>query len=179
MSRSSASFSRCKQYRYTLTRTWDAALPKVMFVGLNPSTADAEVDDPTVRRCVRFARDWGFGGLVLTNLFAYRSTDPQRLKTAADPVGPENDLAIRRACKSVTCVIVAWGVHGSLDNRDREVLAMLESPHCLGVTHSGAPRHPLYLAACTPRRRFRTSSRTLAVKSSDAAARFKMQRRAA
>lgn len=179
MSKSSASFSRCKKYRYTLTRTWDTKLPKVMFVGLNPSTADAEVDDPTVRRCVRFARDWGFGGLVLTNLFAFRSTDPKRLKAVADPVGPENDLAIGKACKSVDCVVVAWGVHGTLSNRDRVVLAMLESPNCLGVTSSGAPRHPLYLAACTPRRRFRTSSHAVAAERANDAVLLKAQRRAA
>ena len=179
MSRSSASFSRCKKYRYTLSRTWDSKLPKIMFVGLNPSTADAEVDDPTVRRCVRFARDWGFGGLVLTNLFAFRSTDPKRLKAVADPVGPKNDLAIRKACESVDCVVVAWGVHGTLSDRDREVLAMLESPNCLGVTNSGAPRHPLYLAACTPRRRYRSSSRAVAAEHADAAVHLTAQRRAA
>lgn len=179
MSSSSASFSRCKKYRYTLSRTWDANLPQIMFVGLNPSTADAEVDDPTVRRCVRFARDWGFGGLILTNLFAFRSTDPKRIKGVADPVGPENDLVIRRACKSVDCVVVAWGVHGTLSNRDREVLAMLESPQCLGVTNGGAPRHPLYLAARARRRQFRTSSRALATERADATVSLKARRRSA
>src|SRR5262245_38555366 len=87
----SAVFSPCRKYRYSLTRIWDAERPNVMFVGLNPSTADDQVDDPTVRRCIGFARKWRFGGMIIVNLFAYRSTDPNRLQEILDPVGPEND----------------------------------------------------------------------------------------
>lgn len=86
-----AHLSACGAYRYALRRTWDPARPAALFVGLNPSTADAERDDPTTRRCVRFARDWGFGGLLVGNLFAYRATRPRDLRAAAEPVGPEND----------------------------------------------------------------------------------------
>lgn len=154
MVRSSAKLSSCGQYRYALTRSWDASGPIVMFVGLNPSTADARIDDPTVRRCIAFARRWGFGKLLLTNLFALRSTDPSALIRAADPVGPENDDWIAKASQTADMTVVAWGVHGCLLERDREVLAQLGDPHCLGTTKSGAPRHPLYMPSNAPLRRF-------------------------
>jgi hypothetical protein len=154
MVRSSAKLSSCRKYRYTLMRTWDESKPSVMFVGLNPSTADAKIDDPTVRRCIGFARRWGFGKLVLTNLFAFRSTDPALLEDIADPVGPENDHWIAQSSRVADLTVVAWGVHGSLLERDQEVLAQLHEPHCLGTTKSGAPRHPLYLPADAPLRLF-------------------------
>src|SRR5579883_1277250 len=133
-------------YRYNLWRVWDATLPKVTFILLNPSTADATLDDPTVRRCVGFARAWGFGSLELVNLFAYRATHPRQLKTAPDPVGPANDDAILRAVNSAQLVIVGWGTHGRLYSRDRAILRLLpDSIHCLGVTETGLPCHPLYL----------------------------------
>ena len=90
----SAAFSPCRRYRYCLSRVWNPKLPSVMFVGLNPSTADEQEDDPTVRRCIGFARNWNFGGLILVNLFAYRSTDPADLLRVDDPVGPGNDKHI-------------------------------------------------------------------------------------
>jgi hypothetical protein len=151
---SSAQFSCCRTYRYSLRRIWSER-PLVLFVGLNPSTADETTDDPTVRRCIGFARRWRHGGLLLVNLFAYRSTDPAGLKRASDPIGPENDAAILDCCQSVTRVVVAWGVHGILEYRDRQVLSLLSRPYCLGLTKSGAPRHPLYLSAATRLRRFR------------------------
>lgn len=89
--RSGANFSRCRRFRYALWREWDATLPAVMLIGLNPSTADANHNDPTIRRCIGFARDWGFGGVRVLNLFAFRATYPDDLKAAADPVGPRND----------------------------------------------------------------------------------------
>jgi hypothetical protein len=146
---SSAVFSECRRYRYSLTRTWKRASAKVMFIGLNPSTADEKVDDPTVRRCTGFARKWGYGGMILTNLFGFRSTDPKLLKSVPDPVGPGNDQTIIRCSRSSACVVVAWGIHGVLQERDEDVLALLSAPLCLGVTKSGSPRHPLYLPAGT------------------------------
>ncbi len=114
---------------------------------LNPSTADAERSDPTVTRCVHYAQAWGFGALIVTNLFAHRSTDPRALKVVDDPVGPDNDAWILRAAQSVHRVVVAWGVHGTLLDRDTHVLALLaDCPlYRLGQSRAGHPRHPLYL----------------------------------
>lgn len=144
-----ATLSRCRRYRYSLTRTWDTDLPTVAFVGLNPSTADARRDDPTVRRCVGFARDWGYGTLILVNLFAFRATDPSELLDVRDPVGPENDDWLARVAESADKVVAAWGVHGCLRGRDQAVLGLLPSVACLGRTREGHPRHPLYLARTT------------------------------
>ena len=152
---STAEFSHCNQYRYTLTRIWNPDKPVVLFIGLNPSTADAVRNDPTVRRCIGFARRWRFGGLIVCNLFGYRSTDPKPLRRLEDPVGPGNDAAIRRACRSAGRIVAAWGIHGRLHGRDEEVLAMIERPFCLGVTQAGSPRHPLYLKAGTRLRTLR------------------------
>lgn len=140
-----AHFSRCERYRYALTRTWDRTLPSVLFVGLNPSTADATRDDATVRRCTTFARDWGFGSVALVNLFAFRSTDPSLLPHEDDPVGPANDEWINRLAAESGQVIIAWGIHGALLQRDQQVLQLIEEPFCLGKTKNGSPRHPLYL----------------------------------
>ncbi len=157
---SSAEFSECGRYRYTLTRIWAPDERVVMFVGLNPSTADASRDDPTVRRCVGFARRWGFGGLVLTNLFAYRSTSPAALNEVIDPVGPDNDRHIARVSTDVDRIVLAWGIHGSLFDRDGQLLKRLAGAYCLGFTKSGAPRHPLYLPANAKLIRYRSRSRT-------------------
>jgi hypothetical protein len=141
----SAVFSRCRQYRYVLTRKWDPALPTVLFIALNPSTADERRDDPTVRRCVSFARSWGFGRLVIANLFAFRATDPSRLADVRDPVGPRNDVWLERLSIDADMTIAAWGIHGNLANRASSVLPRLTKTHHLGLTKHGYPRHPLYL----------------------------------
>jgi hypothetical protein len=114
---------------------------------LNPSIADAEKFDPTVRRCFGYARDWGFGSMEVVNLFAYRSTYPEHLKTADDPVGPENDAVIIEAVKRSNLVIAAWGIHGKLLGRNLAVLdlvAGVKDLHCLGTTKGGHPLHPLH-----------------------------------
>lgn len=147
---SDAVFSPCRTWRYTLTRTWDAALPVCNFLMLNPSTADETASDPTVTRCLGFARRWGYGTLIVTNIFAYRSTDPRGLLTTPDPVGPDNDAAIVDVAGRADRVIAAWGVHGALANRERAVLRLLKPvrwPLCLGRTKGGHPRHPLYVRA--------------------------------
>lgn len=150
-----ALFDPTRRYRYRLWRRWaDGGL--AVFVMLNPSTADAERDDPTIRRCAGFARAWGFGGMTVVNLFALRATDPARLHRARDPVGRDNDRHIAAAAAGGDLVVVAWGVHGGLRERDRAVLDLLAAsrPRCLGLTRGGHPRHPLYLPARTRCRPF-------------------------
>ena len=151
-----ATFSRDRRYRYRLWRRWDRTRPVVAFVMLNPSTADAERDDPTIRRCGGFARGWGFSAMTVVNLFALRATDPARLRRARDPIGPDNDDHIAAAAAGCDALVLAWGAHGALGGRDRDVLALLRGcrPACLGVTRSGQPRHPLYLPSATRRRPF-------------------------
>ncbi|MHC1745181.1 MAG: DUF1643 domain-containing protein [Syntrophobacteraceae bacterium] len=122
-----------------------------MFVGLNPSTADELTDDPTVRGCMRFAESWGFGGIILAILFAYRRTDPRSFKSAADPVGPENDFWTGRLASEAHIVIAAWGVRGGVRERDKAATRLLGESHCLGLTKHGRPRHPQSLRSdCKP-----------------------------
>ncbi len=140
----SAGLSCCGRYRYWLRRMWDPALAHCVFIGLNPSTADATEDDPTLRRCLSFARDWGYGSLLLVNLFSFRATDPRALKMASDPIGPRTDLWLRRAVAETDTVIAAWGNGGLLFGRGVQVQQRLASLYCLDVTALGMPRHPLY-----------------------------------
>ena len=151
---SNAVLSPDKQYRYMLSRRWATGSPAI-FVMLNPSTADAEADDPTVRRCMGFAMTWGLAALVVINLYAYRATDPHDLWKARDPVGPDNDKWLRRefliADSIGAPVVAAWGVNAHED-RVRAVTA-LPGAHrmvCLGRAKDGAPRHPLYMPADSP-----------------------------
>lgn len=147
-------------YRYKLMREWDDAKPRVTFVMLNPSTADAKIDDPTIRRCLGFARRWDMGSLCVLNLFAYRATDPGRLSVlfrdeGVDPVGPENNDYILRTYASAAKgdrLIFAWGSSASgpkVFERAAYVLHAADlwglTPYCLGKTTVGHPRHPLYV----------------------------------
>lgn len=146
----SAVFDPTGTWRYRLERAWGDGRA-IAFVMLNPNTADAEHDDPTIRRCVGFARRWGFGRLVVVNLFAWCCRRPRMLREAGDPVGPRNDAHLRRAAAEADRVVAAWGNHGRLLDRDRAVVELLGGPlHCLGTTKHGCPRHPLYLASDTP-----------------------------
>lgn len=148
-----ATFDRGRRYRYGLTREWDRDGPRVNVVMLNPSTADAASLDPTVRRCVGFARAWGCGSLEVTNLFAYRATDPRAMVAHDDPVGSGNDTAICRAARRADRVVVAWGTRGSHRGRAGDVARLLDglgvAVEALGVTRSGQPAHPLYLGRDT------------------------------
>ena len=141
----SATFSRDGKYRYTLTRLWGSEGTSVLFICLNPSTADAYQDDPTVRRLIGFAQTWGFDEMTVANLFAYRATDPKRLKLIDDPVGPYNDKQLKLLYEACDMTIFPLGNHGSLKNRSSEVIKMLGPAFCLGKTKLGEPKHPLYL----------------------------------
>lgn len=148
-----ANFSACRLWRWSLWRQWEPESTGrgfVAFIGLNPSTADERVEDPTVRRCLRFSRDWGGCGLVMLNAYGLRSTDPAGLWRVPDPVGSACDREITRWMKRCSVVVCAWGVHCE-PHRASEVLELVRAtgrqPMCLGMTKSGAPKHPLYLRA--------------------------------
>jgi hypothetical protein len=145
----SAVFDRSGRYRYALSRRWAPGGAGVAFVLLNPSTADAVRDDPTLRRCIGFARAWGYASLEVVNLFAWRATHPEALRASPAPVGPENDGYLLAAARRAARVVLAWGVHGTLDGRDRAVCDLLAQAgrplECLGITRDGHPRHVLYL----------------------------------
>ncbi len=150
----SASCDRSRRYRYRLRREWDASLPAIAFVMLNPSAADATIDDPTIRRCLGFARSWGYGALEVVNLFAWRAHRPSDLRKAADPIGPRNDRTLRVTARAGNDILLAWGNHGAWNDRDQAVLATLRRAGasrllCLGITGAGQPRHPLYVRAAT------------------------------
>ena len=141
-----ASFSPDRVYRYSLWRFWkQPANNYAVFVGLNPSTADEDEDDPTVRRCINYVFDWGYDALIMLNAFAYRSTDPKRLSEIKDPIGPMNDFYLNVLSKDAGITVTAWGNIGNYRNRSHDVLKLLKEPYHLGWTKSGMPRHPLYL----------------------------------
>ena len=140
-----ANFSSCRKYRYSLSRIWDKQKKLVLFIGLNPSTADEEVDDPTIRRCSGYAQKWGYGGLIMVNLFAYRTTLPSNLKKVKYPVGSDNDKYIMKLSKKADITVAAWGNNGNLYRRNKQVLSLVPNLMCLKVNKSGQPAHPLYL----------------------------------
>lgn len=146
--RGDAVFSPCERYRYSLTRYLEGR-GTCVFVMLNPSTAGADTDDPTIRRCMGFARSWGFGRLEVVNLFAWRATNPKELVKVADPVGPLNDNAIRAGTFGASMVVLAWGKNGVLHGRGDLVRDMISgvfyNTAVFGFTKNGQPKHPLYL----------------------------------
>lgn len=151
-----AKISECGQYRYWLSRRWGelrAGRPPIVFVMLNPSTADHEIDDPTIRRCISFAKREMAHGLMVMNLFALRATDPMALRTHPDPVGPENDDEIRRLLgDGYATVVCAWGAHSVAATRAEAFVRLTagRSMYCLGMTKHGDPRHPLYVRRDQP-----------------------------
>ena len=148
-----AHFSRCKQYRYHLSRRWNDG-EQCIFVGLNPSTADTEIDDATTRKCMLLAKSWGFSGFELVNLFALRSRDPSVLRLAGDPVGAHNDRWLKQTLHQEKLIVACWGNGGTLFQREQIIWGMHIRLHCLGTTKSGQPKHPLYLPMSTPLRAF-------------------------
>ncbi len=146
---SGATLSFNRKYRYRLWRIWDCDLATVLFIGLNPSTADENEDDPTIRRCIGFARQWGYGGILMGNLFALRATNPMVMKNGHDPIGPMNGFILAGMIQKAPLVVACWGAHGSHNGRERQVAAMFSGFKCFGVTKDGHPRHPLYLRSDT------------------------------
>lgn len=158
-------FSPDRVYRYILWRHWhghgsthildssNGHHPSyAMFIGLNPSTADETLDDPTIRRCIGFAKAWGLGALCMTNLYAFRATDPNVMKAQKDPIGDDNFKRLLEAGKTATIIIAAWGTHGGfIKEVPRQVCGLLADAglniHCLGTNADGSPKHPLYLKA--------------------------------
>jgi len=142
-----ATLSKCETYRYWLERSWaENGNGFVNFIMLNPSTADAKIDDATIRKCIGFAQRWGYDGMHVVNLFALRSTNPEALYSHADPVGPENDVFIEASLLSAEKTIIAWGKHGKIMGRGEQVLKRLDH-RCFALKFNldGSPQHPLYV----------------------------------
>ena len=156
----SAIFSPCRTWRYRLERQWSSG-PVAAFILLNPSTADETNDDPTIRRCIGFAKVWGMGGLVLGNAFALRSTDPRGLYSHVDPVGPDNNEALAGIARQAATVVCGWGTHGAFMGRGAAVAKIIReagaTPMALKVTAAGHPGHPLYLRADLKPNEFRAA----------------------
>ena len=142
-----AIFDPTGMYRYTLWREWCADSPRVAFIMLNPSTADDRKDDPTIRRCMAFARAWHFGSMEVVNLFAYRATYYSELFKANDPIGEENNRFLLQAVERCSTIVLGWGTRGTFLSRNRQVMSLCtgtKDVYCLGITKDGHPRHPLY-----------------------------------
>ena len=141
--KNTAKLSECRKYRFALWRTWDESKPYVMFVGLNPSTADETTNDPTLTRCINYAKSWGFG-VCMANIFAYRATKPIDMKAATDPIGAENNDWLVELSNDAGMVVAAWGNDGSYLGRSKQIEELLPNLHCLKLNKSGEPAHPLY-----------------------------------
>ena len=148
---SGAVFSECRRWRYLLWRRWDPARPVANFLMLNPSTADERQLDPSCTRARVYAERWGYGSLIVTNLFGWRATDPEEMKAVRDPVGRDNDRAILRAARESAIVVCAWGNHGTHMGRSQTIRELLRkakiAPRVLRMNAGGEPAHPLYLPA--------------------------------
>lgn len=149
-----AEFDRTRRYRRRLWRRWSEGAGIAAFIMLNPSTADAGRDDPTVRRCAGFARDWGFAGFDVVNLYDFRATDPRDLFAAARPCSAANDHAIAAAARAAALTVAAWGARAE-PARARAACKIVGREgarlHALALTKVGQPRHPLYLRrSCRP-----------------------------
>jgi len=129
-------------YRYSLWRLWDETLPQILFIGLNPSTANATKDDRTVSRCVNLAKQWGYGGISIGNLFAYQSENPEEMMNHSEPIGPENDKWLKRLADDSDLIVAMWGDGGLHMNRAETVLRMFPDLYCIATTQAGQPRHP-------------------------------------
>lgn len=156
--RNACVFSACEQYRYALIHSWGVVddcfvqveprpdEKRIMWIGLNPSTADQNQLDPTLRRIRWFSHQFGFRSFVMTNLFAYRATKPRAMLRHANPIGTDNDAMLTEAAKSAGMIIACWGTHGAHLARDVSVRKLINAPlFCLGINEGGTPRHPLYV----------------------------------
>ena len=140
-----ANISKDKIYRYTLSRTWDSTKPTVLFIGLNPSIADENIDDPTITRCINFAKDWGYGTLLMANLFAFRSTYPKEIYLIDDPIGKDNDHYLLECVKQSDLIIAWWGNNGTYMDREKIIKELVPNLYCLQKNKNGTPHHPLRL----------------------------------
>lgn len=141
-----AIISDCTKYRYSLWRIWDKQKPIYTFVGLNPSTADQIQDDPTITRCINFAKSWGGGGIYMANLFAYRAADPQEMISQNDPIGLKNDFYLKELANQSQKIIACWGNHGIHQQRSTVVKSLLKDKlYYLELNKTGEPKHPLYI----------------------------------
>lgn len=148
-----AVLSGCRTYRYELRRVWEPSLPLVACIGLNPSKADEATDDPTIRRCVGFAQRWGMGGLIMVNLFGYRSTDPTTMFRTLANVGDQNDRHVCKAVSEAALSVAMWGaLPRDAESRQRKILDSLQDVtlKCFGTTKGGFPKHPVRLSYETP-----------------------------
>lgn len=164
---SSAIISECGKYRYRLTRIWDETLPKVIWLMLNPSTANGTEDDPTIRKCIGFAKRWGFGGIEVINCWAFRSSDPKQLYLQHDPFGQRNWEHIDEVCSESNLLIAAWGCEAVVRKLNKaglsakDTLMQIMNRHCalgidhLGISKTGNPYHPLMLSYDTPRQTYK------------------------
>lgn len=163
---SGAVFSDCEQYRYILWRKWSLAEAGryAMLIGLNPSTADESINDPTVRRCIDFAKKWGMDGMYMMNAYAFRATDPAVMKKQPTPVGWHNDEALALVAKQCEIIVAAWGNHCTED-RSKKVIEIVESVgktiQCFELNQNGSPKHPLYVKGDTVLKTFGVSSDTV------------------
>lgn len=146
-SASGAEFSKCNGYRYALWRRWDNAKPYVLFIGVNPSTADHSQNDPTVNRCISFAKRWGYGGVYMAYLFSLISTEQKIMLMHNNAIGKDNDEWIKAISLNAGQVVCAWGANGDHKNRAKQIVSLLYGIDlkCLGTTKYGHPRHPLYM----------------------------------
>ena len=140
-----AIISKDKIYRYKLSRTWDSTKPTILFIGLNPSIANENVDDPTITRCINFAKDWGYGTLLMANLFAFRSTYPKEIYLIDDSIGKDNDHYLLECVKQSDLIIACWGNNGTYMNREKVITELVPNLYCLQKNKNGTPHHPLRL----------------------------------
>lgn len=157
--RKDALISPCGLYRYWLKRHWEDDLVGLPVIMLNPSTADAEIDDPTIKRCMEFARREGYGGITVLNVFALRATNPEELKKVNDPNGPDNNDWLKRMMGfhelgGSKIILVAWGANKFAEPRAAQIIDMAKREGaqlvCLGTSKNGAPKHPLYIKGDQP-----------------------------
>lgn len=140
-----AIISKDKIYRYKLSRTWDSTKPTILFIGLNPSIANENVDDPTITRCINFAKDWGYGTLLMANLFAFRSTYPKDIYLIDDPIGKDNDHYLLECVTQSDLIVACWGNNGTYMNREKVITELVPNLYCLQKNKNGTPHHPLRL----------------------------------
>ena len=136
-----------RKHRYSLDRIWDNEKPFVLFIGLNPSTANEKNDDPTIRRCMSFSKDWGYGGIRMVNLFSIRATDPKVMLNYDQPTDDNNDFYLLNSAACSGVIVCAWGNYGSHLGRDQKVKELLTGYRlmCFDITKKGQPKHPLYI----------------------------------